>query len=482
MINKQCPYPRGRGIGGSTLINYLLYARGNRKDFDRWADLGNRGWAYADVLPYFKKSEHFPQGDPMYHGHNGPMNVEFHRPNNLQYKAFIEANQEIGMRVLDYNGRNQLGVSPAQLNDIEGFRDDTGKAFLKPVINRENLTVMTENYVIKILIDNKTKSAYGVHFMHKGRKYVVHADKEIILSAGSIGSPSILLWSGIGPADHLQEVNIPVYQNLPVGKHLIDHPTFYGISMEMNYTEPSQSIEDYVRGLLNASGPYTLAGNSQGLGFYQTKYQNISGVPDIEFTFIVSNSTDPITQRVYHFTNETYEGLWGHLSPTRLCRINIVLLHPISRGSIRLRSSDPFEYPLIDLNLLSDPDDFDIARIYEGIQIAMGLFDTESFKRLNVTLRPPRLPACESYEDRSQDFWYCCIRQVTMHLYHAMGTNRMGTNPGNSVVDSNLRVHGINNLRVADTSIFPDSISGHTAAATMMVGEKVSDLIKGFTS
>lgn len=246
----------------------------------------------------------------------------------------------------------------------------------------------------------------------------------------------------------------------------------------MNYTEPAETVEEYVREFLNASGPYAIAGNNQGVGFYQTKYQNVSGVPDIEFMFIPSNGTDPMSQRIYHFTDETYEGVWGFLPTQKFFRVYVTLLHPVSRGSVRLRSSDPFEYPLIDLNYLSDPEGLDIARIYEGIKIALSFFETESFRRHNVTLHPPHLPACRNYEVLSKDFWYCCIRQLTMHLYHSQASNKMGPNPENSVVDSNLRVHGIKNLRVADASVFADSISGHPAAASIMVGEKVSDLIK----
>lgn len=190
------------------------------------------------------------------------------------------------------------------------------------------------------------------------------------------------------------------------------------------------------------------------------------------------NSTGPISQRAYHFTEETIQGLWGDTNEQKLVRFYITVLHPVSRGSVRLRTSDPFEYPLIDLNLLSDPYDLDMARTYEGIKIALSLLETKHFKSHNVTLMPPSLPACRGYKALSKDFWYCNIRHLTMHLYDAAGTNRMGPNPGSSVVDSNLRVHGIKNLRVADASVFPDSISGHVAPSTIMVGEKVSDMIK----
>lgn len=499
MVNRQCPYSRGKGVGGTSLLNGLMYVRGNRRDYDRWAEMGNPEWSYEKVLPYFKKSEGFSPiqptpvvlpdleysqnvtlENPAYHGHNGPFHVEYHRPYSPQFYTFLEANRENGWKIGDYNAKHQLWMeSPTQLNNIHGRRVDLGKAFIKPVLNRTNLKVQIDSYVTKILIRKLTKTAYGVNFMYKGKKYITRARKEIILSAGAISSPPLLLLSGIGPEKELKALNIPVYQNLPVGRHLIDHATFYGLNFYMNYTEPIKSVREYVEEFLNASGPYAIAGNNQGIGFLQTKYQNVSGLPDIEYLIVPSNGTGPLTQKGFHLTNETYYGLWGRLNSTKFFKIYVILLHPRSKGTVKLKSSNPFEYPLINSNFLSDPENIDINAVYEGAKYILSLLQTQAFKSQNVTLQPPELPACAKHKMLSKAYWFCCIRQVTMNVYHPMGSNRMGPNPDTAVVDSKLRVHGIKKLRVADASIFPSPISGHPNAAAVMVGEVVSDMIKG---
>lgn len=479
MINEQCPVPRGKGVGGTTLLNGVLYVRGNRADYDYWASIGNPEWSYENILPYFKKAENFHLGNPYYHGKNGPLKVEFHKPNSPQYYAFLEANVEKGRDIVDYNGQVQLGVSPFQMNTINGRRDDNGKAYVAPILNRRNLYVKTNSYVTKILINNATKTAYGVHFMNNGRKYIANANKEVILSAGTISSPALLLLSGIGPADHLRMLNIPVYQDLPVGNNLRDHATFYGLSFVMDYKEPISSIKRLVEDFLNDYGPYTVAANNQGVAFLRTGLSQLpEEVPDIELFLVPSNTTNELTQKYFNFKNETYEELWGNLDTRQLFLINTVLLHPHSTGTVRLQSSDPYEYPLIDFRLLSDPEEHDIATIYEGIKKVLEFTNTEAFRKKNVRFLPPKLSACKDFEFLSKEYWYCSIRQITMHIYHPIGTNKMGPNPNDSVVNSRLQVHGINQLRVADASIFPTTISGHTSAAATMVGEVVSDFIK----
>lgn len=480
MINRQCPFPRGKGVGGSSLLNALMYVRGNRWDYDYWAELGNEEWSYERVLPYFKKSENFTKGNPVYHGHHGPVHVEYHRPYSPQFYAFLEANEELGQKIVDYNGRHQLGCAKVQANYIEGYRDDVGKAYIRPFLNRTNLHLQINSYVTKIILRNGT--AVAVHFTFEGRQYVANASREIILSAGSINSPAILMHSGVGPREDLQDLDIIVYKDLPaVGRNLLDHPTFYGMNFNMDYQEPVGSVVDYVEEFLNNSGPYTIAGNNQGVGFIRTKLAQLpDDVPDVEFIVVPSNSTGAgaFSQRMYYLTNETYEAVWGGADPTRLFMIYVILLHPVSTGSVRLASSNPFDYPLIDARFLSDPENRDIDTMYEGIKYVLRLIDTEAYRKWNATLHVADLPACRSHEPLSKDYWYCFLRQFTVNVYHPMGSNRMGSDPSSSVVNSRLKVHGVEGLRVADASVFPWSVSGHTGASAMMVGEVASDLIK----
>lgn len=476
MNNNQCVYPRGRGLGGSTLINNLVYSRGNPLDFDKWAEMGNPEWTYDKVLPYFKKSENFSFGSDVYRGRNGPWHVEYFRPQSVYEKMCIDGNSELGREVVEYNGIQELGVGHPQFNTIYGHRDDIAKAFVLSVLNRTNLHVQLQSYVTKILIENTTKTAYAVNFMHEGKKYIARASREIIISAGALISPQLLMLSGIGPADHLQELNIPVYQDLPVGQNLIEHVALNDLSFTMDYNETSKTTEENVREFLKGRGAFAWAG-THCLSFFRVDGAE-DGAPDFEITMGSSSGTDELKLVSSNLKNESYNGLYGTLEDSQFFQIYLFMLHPRSRGSIKLRSSNPFEYPLIDPNLLSDEDDHDIDLFYEGIQKLLGLLETKAFKEWNAQIVPPELPACEGYEFLSKEFWYCLIKQLAMTSNHTLSTNRMGPNPKDSVVDSKLRVHGINKLRVIDTSVIPVSISGHITAPTVMVAEMGSDFIK----
>lgn len=468
-------------MGGTSLINGLGVVNGNWLDYDNWAAMGNPEWSSEEVRSRFKKSENAPFGDPRYRGQNGPLHVEFHEPNNPQLEVFIEANAERGRNVVDYNAETQLGVSPYQFYTKHGTRYDTGKAYIKPVLYRTNLNVSTNSYVIKILIHRENKTAYGVHFMKEGKKYVARAKMEVILSAGSISSPPLLMLSGIGPAEHLKKFNIPVLQDLSVGDNLLDHASFPGLSFEMDYEEPAKTVRDWCEDYQKGYGPYAQAANNAGLAFFRTPIANTpEGVPDGELYMSVSNTTNELTQQYFNFRSDTYEELWGHLNTRKLFLINCVVLHPKSVGTIRLNSSSPYDYPLIDSRYLSDPDDHDLHTMYEVVKMVLDMLSTKAFRKYNVQLRPPKLRACSAFKLLSKDYWYCCIRQLTMNVFHPVGTNKMGPNSTNSVVNSKLKVHGINNLRVADASVFPTTTSGHTMASAVMVGEMVSDFIKDY--
>ncbi|XP_044253273.1 glucose dehydrogenase [FAD, quinone]-like [Tribolium madens] len=485
LVNHVCLYPRGKGVGGTTLINGLVYARGHKTDFDKWGEMvGNKRWSYNKVLKYFKKSEDFVYRDyqipyePEYHGTGGYLRVENFLYRSPQLDAFLAANQELNLGVVDYNA-NKLGASASQLNTHNGERFDGGKAFIHPVLKRPNLKVLTGSYVTKIVIDKTTKVAIGVEFTHNGGYYFVEAKKEVILSAGVFGSAQILMLSGVGPRKHLEEVGIEVIEDLEVGTTLRDNPTFFGLNFGSNYTEPVKPLEDYVVEYLDGVGPLTISGNNQGVGFYESSYTKGTGIPEIELMFIPANATSLLSQRSFGLTDETYEDVWKYANIPQTFIFYVVDLHSKSVGSVRLKSKNPFEYPLIDSRFLSDPENRDINTLYEGIQLALKLAQTRPFQAINATLQGGPLRACKKHPYLSKPYWYCALRQLTINLYHPLGTCPMGKSPEKgAVVDANLRVFGIKNLRVADASVFPFALAGHPNAPTVMVGEQLGDLVK----
>ncbi|KAK5644051.1 hypothetical protein RI129_007896 [Pyrocoelia pectoralis] len=480
MLDKECPYPVGKGLGGTSIINALMYVRGNQKDFNNWYQQGNPGWAYDDVLPYFIKSESsHVNGDRGYHGYDGYLNVEYHKPSSPELAAFLQANIDLGRKIIDYNGKEQLGVAQTQHNTKNGKRHSTGRAFIDPVKHRPNLKILTHRLVTKILID-KNRKAYGVLFSGNGKLYSATVTREIIVSAGSIASPQLLMLSGIGPRAHLVSKSIPVIQSLSVGENFQDHATYFALNFITNYTEPHKSLEQNVVDYLNSSGPFTIPGNSQGLGFFRTKLSKTPNYPDIELIMNPSNSTGNSVQRVYHYNDEVINTIYKDINPSQTFSLIVILLHPKSRGTIKLKSNSPYEYPLIDPKFFSDPGNEDLETMYQGIKLALEIVDTEPFKKLGAKLMYAPLPACKRHWYLSRKFWYCQIRQLTSHIYHPIGTCKMGPNPfSGAVVDHELKVHGVDNLRVADASIIPEATSGHTNAVAIMIGEKVSDLIKG---
>ncbi|XP_075218093.1 glucose dehydrogenase [FAD, quinone] [Lycorma delicatula] len=493
MKDKRCCWTRGKVIGGSSVLNTMLYVRGNRRDYDNWAQLGNDGWSYEEVLPYFTKSE--DQRNPYlakntkYHSTGGYLTIQDAPWNSPLGVAFLQAGEEMGYPIIDVNGENQTGFAFYQFTMRRGFRCSTAKAFLRPVRLRKNLHTSLWSHVTKILIDPTTKRAYGVEFIKNGLKRQVLARREVILSAGAIGSPQLLMVSGVGPADHLSDLNIPVMYNSPgVGMNLMDHIAVGGVVFLIDYQvslvmNRVVNLNSALRYAVNGDGPLTSSVGLETVAFITTKYGNVSDDwPDMEF-MLTSTSTNSdggtAAANAHGLTKEFYNEFLGEISNKDVFGVFPMILRPKSRGYIRLRTSDTLQHPLLYHNYLTHPDDVRVLR--EGVKAALAVGETVAMKRFGARFYRKPIPGCKHLPLFTDDYWECFIRQYTMTIYHMSGTCKMGPSTDlMAVVDPELRVYGIQGLRVIDASIMPQITSGNINAPVIMIAEKGSDLIKNY--
>lgn len=458
-------WPRGKVLGGSSSINAMVYIRGQPQDFDEWADLGNPGWAWRDVLPYFKKSESHVWGESEFHGGTGPLHVDdVSRHLHPLCQSFLAGCQEAGFRInRDFNGAQQEGVGHYQITTHGVRRMSASRAFLRPAMRRSNLTVVTRAHATGLLIENGR--AAGVTYRHRGGERTVRAGREVILSAGAVNSPQLLMLSGIGPAENLKSLGItPCLDSPAVGRQLQDH-----LCLDYTYRSrlPTLNNELYpwwgklwaaARYLLMARGPLRLSVNQSG-GFIRTRDDCTR--PNIQLYFSpVSYLKAPPGKRAL-MRPDPYPAFLLSISPTR----------PTSRGHLHLRSRDPFQPPSIHPNYLST--DEDLQTMLEGARLLRQLAATSALSAIIETELVPG-PAVRDRDDLVDD-----IRRRSGTVFHPIGTCRMGPDPGSSVVNHRLLVHGVGNLRVVDASVFPTLTSGNTNAPTIMVGEKGADLVLG---
>ncbi|KAL3271322.1 hypothetical protein HHI36_021810 [Cryptolaemus montrouzieri] len=493
MIERRCSWTRGKILGGSSVLNTMLYVRGNRRDFDHWVELGNPGWSYEEVLPYFKKSE--DQRNPYlarntrYHSTGGYMTIQDAPYNTPLGPAFLEAGQEMGYDIRDINGQQQTGFAFYQFTMRRNSRCSTGKAFLRPIRLRKNLHVALWSHVTRLLIDHTTKRTYGVEFIKGGKYHRILARKEVILSAGALNSPHILMLSGIGPAQHLQEKGIQVIKDAPgVGQNLQDHIAVGGLTFLI---EPKVAIvmnrlvniNSALRYALQEDGPLTSSIGLEAVGFINTKYANqTDDYPDIEFMLTsASVNADGGQQvaRAHGLTHEFYKEIYEPINYRDSFSVFPMMLRPKSRGQIRLRSKNPLDYPLFYHNYLTHPHDVGVLR--EGLKAAIAYGQTEAFRRFGAKLYNPPLPNCKHLPMHTDEYWECAIRQYTLSIYHYSCTAKMGP-PSDpyAVVDPELRVYGVAGLRVIDASIMPKITNGNINAPTMMIAEKGADMIKNY--
>ncbi|KRT84178.1 FAD dependent oxidoreductase [Oryctes borbonicus] len=482
--NQRMYWPRGKLLGGTSQLNYMLYSRGASEDYDNWAKLGNPGWSYEDVLPLFKKLEtcKIDKIDAEVRGTNGPISVE--EPHKSKAAdIFIQAAQNAGHKYVDYNGRDNIGASHVQATLSKGFRCSGERCYIRPVKNRENLTIRLHSHVTKVLIeDNK---AYGIEFEKNGQIYQAYANNEIILSGGTINSAHILLLSGIGPREELSKFGIEVIQELPVAQKMYDHPGFLGLGFVLNETisddEDILSDESLFELYNEGSGILTSLCKVEGLVFTKTPLAR-NNVADIEIIFFALHFCDDYDTglaRSINLSRKVHDYICREYQDAPKILTIVILMHPESYGYLKLVSSS-YKVPLnIHPRFLTDPEGNDMSTMIAGIKEALRIMRSPPFDKYGIKLidRPPI--GCKDLVIETDEYWECVVRHFTSTIFHHSTTCKMGpADDPESVVDNRLRVYGIKGLRVADVSIMPTQITGHTNVPAFMIGEKAAEMIK----
>lgn len=461
--NREIYHPRGKVLGGCSSTNAMAYIRGQHRDYDLWSEGGCAGWSFREVLPYFKKSEHNEQFENEFHGKGGPMNVtQAYWHHTLLGEKFIEACVECGIPANnDVNGMTQEGTGWFQFTMKNGARMSAARAFLSPVFKKKNLTVMTGAICNKVVIEGDR--AKGVELRRGKSAQVFSAKREVIISAGAFESPKLLMLSGIGAKEELKGHGLVVKKNLPgVGKNLHDHLLFPVSSLcskpisNNHYLPTHRQLMETFKYLFTKSGPLSI-GPLESVAFLKSS-QHLE-TPDLQFQFTPTNSGDEKVVDMYDLS--TFPSTDGYtILPTQV--------RPASRGFVGLRSKNPTDPPIINPRYLTE--EIDRSVLVAGGKKALEVLESQAFDSLRVR---NHLPA----NTTSDDDWLQYIQKVAECVYHPVGTCKMGTDEM-AVVDSKLRVVGVDCLRVVDASVMPQITSGNTNAPTIMIAEKASDIIK----
>jgi choline dehydrogenase-like flavoprotein len=465
--------PRGKTLGGSSSVNAMIYTRGHPQDYETWAAAGNPGWAWADVLPYFKLAEHNERHEASsngawheWHGNSGPLNVADLRSPNPYSAHFVQAGEQAGYpHTDDFNGPQQEGVGLYQVTQKNGQRYSAAQAYLAPALGRRNLHVLTGAQVTRLLFaeaqdGSAAPRVNGVEFLQGRQRRQLRAAREVLLCAGALQSPQVLMLSGIGPGAHLQAQGIAVKHDLPgVGLHLQDH---IDAPLVFNAPHLTKLAGLSVPGALNAlRGIFEWRRSRSGL--LTTNFAEVGG-------FIRSRASEPIPDLQLHFV---IGKLIDHGRTTPLGHgysCHVCLLRPQSRGSVQLSGPDPAAVPRIDPNFLAEPGDME--RLMRGFKLMRGILSQPALARFGAE----ELPASAGARNDAQIEEF--IRNHADTIYHPAGTCRMGPDPRSDVVDARLRVHGLRGLRVVDASIMPTLVGANTNAPTIMIAEKAADMIQ----
>jgi len=461
LMGRKMVYPQARVLGGGSSINAQVFTRGCPEDYDGWRDSeGCTGWGYRDVLAYFRKSEGNDTFGGEHHGNDGPLGVSSQSPHPLT-RVFVRAAQEAGLPFnADFNAGKQAGAGFYQTTTRNGKRSSTAVGYLRPAAGRSNLTVRTGVQVNRIVIENGC--AVGVEIVESGRPLTLRAEREVILTSGAIGSPKMLMLSGLGPADHLRALGIDVVRDLPeVGCNLQDHMDVdvlaelsgsYGIDRYKKWRWQVMAGLEYA---LFGKGPVASNIVEAGAFWWGDRSEE---TPDIQFHFLPGAGVE--------------EGIGG-VPGGNGCTLNSYHVRPRSRGSVTLRSADPRVAPAIDPNAFAEP--YDLERAVDGIKISQEILSQPAFRPFVRAIHMPGETV------RTKNDYIAFAREYARSAYHPVGTCRMGGSDS-AVVDPELKVRGIDRLRVCDSSVMPRLISSNTNAATIMIAEKAADLIRDVSS
>ena len=490
LINGSVGWHRGKMFGGSSSINGMIYVKGNDRDYQKWYDAGNEEWSLEEVRRCFRKAESLQNIEMLKnstirdcYGHDGPLFInKFNNTFKSYLNKVVDSWDEIGFRkVLDLNTENVMASGFITATAVNGIRQSTDRAYLMPVADRPNLKMLKNTLVTKVLIDEDLVT-YGVEVERNGEKMTFYASQEVILSAGPIASPQLLMLSGVGPAKHLKEHDIPCIVDSPmVGQNLKDH-NFVPIFMFADVPEqPSEvdtyrSIIDYLadrQGSLSFSNLLTDA-----IALYSTESNPTYANCQNHMSIIPKNTTTlkPSFMAAFRYNESVMDSIAELNKYHGIFFFHFNLLHPFSQGNISLSSNNPKDAPLVFPNYFEDPRDLETAAT--GIKMATKIVNTKYFKSINAFLGRMNIPSCNKFKLDSRDYWKCVAVNLVTTIFHPVSTCRMGSDISMSVVDSRLRVHGVANLRVIDSGVMPGTISGNTNGPSIMIGERGSELVK----
>jgi choline dehydrogenase-like flavoprotein len=486
MVNNQCVQPKGKMLGGSSSINAMFYVRGNEGDYDRWRAAGNPGWSYKDVLKYFKKLEHVddPRTLSGIHGRDGPQHANYVSKETYYHTQTVErmireAAVEEGLPSVDDCTSNvrPCVTEPLFTVDKAGTRTSAAKAYLASAKERQNLVIMKESLATKLLIDEEEKRVYGVEVHVNGKFVQVRSRKEVIVSAGSIASPQLLMLSGIGPKEHLESLGIHVTSDLKVGYNLQDHIYLSNFYAKLNLSDdpPPMETDPLYLYLTRRNDTFAVPLRPPSLLFANS--ENGTARPNIQFHFRSSPRKNPFVTSYLNSLNFKPEITRAAVALNRdhhLLSMYVKLIQPKSRGRVALSSSNPFVTPVITNGYLTEREDVKV--LIEGVKLAARMMRSKAIGSVPYTLP---VPECDKLAVESDAFYECYIRHFTITVYHMVGTCKMGPkSDAEAVVDAALKVYGVRGLRVADASVMPTIVSGNSNVPTMMIGEKASDMIK----